>query len=61
MSPITPFTLSLMFEISKIHGLVGGSKEYPVTCATELTIILQSQEPLNPVCPVTNTFFFIKL
>lgn len=50
-----------MFEISKIHGLVGGSKEYPVTCATELTIILQSQEPLNPVCPVTNTFFFIKL
>ena len=36
---------------------VGGSKEYPVTCAPASSNILQSHVPLNPVCPVTNTFF----
>ena len=42
---------------SKLLGCVGGIKEYPVTLAPSSLSHIDSQEPLNPVCPVTRTFF----
>ena len=37
-------------------GVVGGSRENPTTSAPQLHKMLHNQDPLNPVCPVTNTF-----
>ena len=39
-----------------LDGSVVASREYPVTIAPALANILQSQDPLKPVCPVTKTF-----
>ena len=57
MSPITEFMLFSTSAIEKRLGVVGGTSEYPVTWAPAFTSILQSHEPLKPVCPVTRTFF----
>ena len=56
ISPITELILFSTSAIEKRLGSVGASSEYPVTSAPAFTRILQSQEPLNPVCPVTRTF-----
>lgn len=60
ISPITELILFSTSAIEKRLGSVGASSEYPVTSAPAFTRILQSQEPLNPVCPVTRTFCLYK-
>ena len=42
---------------TKCDGTVDGSSEIPKTFAPKLFNHAQSQEPLNPVWPVTRTFF----
>ncbi len=36
-----------------------GGKEYPIASAPSFFNKMHSQAPLNPVCPVTNTFLFL--
>lgn len=62
MIQITDITDTEFICLSTSHsanrfGSVGALREYPVTSAPAPTRILQSQDPLNPVCPVISTFF----
>ena len=50
---ILPSTSAILNKL----GFVGDSNEYPVIFAPAFNKIRQSQVPLNPVCPVINTFF----
>lgn len=56
-SPIIEEIFTSICAKSKREGIVGGAKEYPVTHAPAFARILQSQEPLKPVCPVIKTLF----
>ena len=56
-SPITLSMVSSSPAISKRLGSVGGFREYPVTFAPASVSMRVSQEPLNPVWPVTSTDF----
>ncbi|MNF13222.1 hypothetical protein D3C80_2149820 [compost metagenome] len=57
MSAITLFlSKSLILHKSNKLGDVDGSNEYPVISAPIELSHKHNQEPLNPVCPVKNTF-----
>src|ERR1700684_3942890 len=44
-----------MCDDTKLLGVLGGAREYPVTRAPKRFSHSASHDPLNPVCPVRNT------
>lgn len=60
ISPVTEWHSFAALDCSKRYRVDGGWEEYPITSAPKEVKKSVSQVPLNPVCPVINTFFYAK-